>query len=97
MGDRTAGMVMEAGLYPYSQGFATIVFYGFEITHADLIMTDGQSLEHVGVVPDKTALPSPEDLALGRDPVLARAAQIAHINLNPVQAGKLFPIEWAPL
>jgi C-terminal processing protease CtpA/Prc len=57
-------------------------------------MTDGKSLEHVGVTPDEMVLPTPDDLAAGRDPVLARAATVLGGTLDPLQAGRMFPIEW---
>jgi C-terminal processing protease CtpA/Prc len=64
------------------------------VTDADIIMRDGMSLEHLGVMPDELLQPSAQDLATGRDPVLARAAQLAGLTLDPVAAGKLFPFEW---
>ena len=39
-------------------------------------MSDGKSLEHTGVTPDEMVLPSAQDLANGRDPTLAYAAQV---------------------
>jgi C-terminal processing protease CtpA/Prc len=77
--------------------FDTLVLYGASITRADLIMTDGKSLEKVGVTPDVLVLPTGADMAGGRDPVLAKAAELAGVKLDPAQAGKMFPFEWAPL
>jgi C-terminal processing protease CtpA/Prc len=94
LGDRSAGAVMESRHYPFHQGTETQIFYGASITEADLIMGDGKSLEHTGVVPDEVILPSAADLAAGRDPVLARAATMAGVRFDPVKAGQLFPIEW---
>jgi C-terminal processing protease CtpA/Prc len=94
LGDHSAGLVMESLRYEFHQGMDTQIFYGASITDADLIMGDGKSLEHTGVVPDEVILPSAADLAAGRDPVLARAAKLAGKELDPVKAGQLFPIEW---
>ena len=97
IGDRTSGSVMEARGYSYQQGFDTIIPYEFSVTDADLIMKDGKSLEHFGVTPDEIVLPTAHDLASGRDPVLARAAELAGFKLDPADAGKMFPFEWLPL
>jgi len=94
LGDHSSGSVMESVRYQFHQGMNTLVFYGASITDADLIMGDGKSLEHTGVVPDEVILPSAADLAAGRDPVLARAATLAGVQLDAVKAGQLFPIEW---
>lgn len=94
VGDRSAGAVMEAKEFSYHSGFQTVIFFGASITHADLIMTDGKSLEHHGVVPDVTSLPSAQDLADGSDPVLARAVEVAGGKITPEAAGKLFPYKW---
>jgi C-terminal processing protease CtpA/Prc len=91
MGDRTSGSVMEATEYYFA---SSGVDYGAEVTIANLIMTDGKSLEHQGVNPDEIAILQPNDLETGRDPVLARAANELGANLSPEAAGKLFPYEW---
>jgi len=94
LGDQSAGAVMESIRYNYHIGFETRLFYGASITEADLIMTDGKSLEKVGVTPDEVLLMSPKDLAAGRDPVMARAVELAGGKMSPEAAGKLFPYEW---
>jgi carboxyl-terminal processing protease len=94
LGDRSSGAVMEAKRYSYHMGEDSMIFYGASITDADLRMTDGNSLEHTGVTPDEVVLPAAEDLANGRDPVMAHAAQILGFKLSPEDAGKFFPFEW---
>ena len=94
IGDRSAGAVMRAQGYSYQLGADVIVPYGASITDADLIMTDGKSLEKTGVVPDELLLPAAVDLAAKRDPVLARAAALAGVKLDPDKAGSMFPVEW---
>lgn len=97
LGDQTSGSVMEARLYDHATGLDSLKAFGASITQADLILADGKSLEHRGVTPDELLLPKPSDLASGRDPVLARAAEILGAKLTPEDAGKLFPYIWPKL
>ncbi len=96
IGDRSAGAVMEAREFPFTQGaaFGEFLPYGVEVTVADLKMTDGNSLEHHGVIPDEILLPSPEELAAGADPQLARACQLAGLPISSGAAGQIFPVKW---
>jgi len=45
-----------------------LVVFGASVTEADLIMSDGKSLEKTGVTPDEIILPTPSQLAGGRIP-----------------------------
>ncbi len=94
IGERSAGMVMESRYYRFELGENSVVFYGASITDADIIMTDGASLEHVGVTPDKVLAPTGADLRDRLDPVLSYAASLAGVKLEPKEAGALFPIKW---
>jgi carboxyl-terminal processing protease len=96
VGDHTSGAVMEARHYEEKMGADTVILYGASITDSDLVMTDGKSLEHTGVTPDEVVLPTGQDIAAGRDPALARAAEILGVKLTPEEAGKAFPFEWPP-
>jgi C-terminal processing protease CtpA/Prc len=94
LGERTSGSVMEAKLYIHRTGFNPVISYGAMVADADLLTTDGKSLEHVGVTPDETILPTAVDLANDRDPVMVRAAEVAGVTLSPESVAKLFPFEW---
>ncbi len=94
IGDRSAGAVMQARQTSLQTGADVVVFYGLSVTDADLIMSDGKSLEHSGVAPDEVLLPTAKDLASGNDPVLARAAKTVSVDLDPKEAGAMFPLEW---
>jgi carboxyl-terminal processing protease len=96
IGDHSSGSVMEARHYSEQTGTDTAIFYGASITESNLIMADGKSLEHTGVMPDEVLLPSAEDLANGRDPVLAHAAESLGVKISAEEAGKAFPYEWRP-
>lgn len=93
IGDQTAGAVMTSRHFSDEVGLDVVVFYSASITVSDLIMSDGKSLEHHGVTPDDVRLPGAADIAAGKDPVMSYAASLAGVTLDPVDAGKFFPIE----
>jgi C-terminal processing protease CtpA/Prc len=72
-------------------GSGSVAFYGASITVGDQRMSDGFSLEKVGVTPDEVLLPTAEDLAAGRDPVLARAITLLGGTMTAEQAGRFYP------
>jgi len=94
IGDRSSGSVMESIFYPLQIGVDRPLNFGISATDADVIMADGKSLEHIGVSPDELLLPTAQDMSLNHDPVMARAASLVGIQLDPKKAGELFPIEW---
>ena len=97
LGDHSGGAVMEAMTYPESYGADYQIFFGINVTVANIVMADGKSLEDVGVTPDELLLPTPADLAAGLDPVLSHALAAFGVTLDPAAAGKLFPYEWSRL
>lgn len=94
IGDVSSGKVMQSRTIEVEAGVESIYIYGVSVTNADVIMSDGKSLEHVGVTPDELVLPTAQDIAAGRDVVMARAFQIAGSRVDPVEAGKFFPYYW---
>ncbi|MBC8030484.1 MAG: hypothetical protein H7Z16_10265 [Pyrinomonadaceae bacterium] len=94
IGDRSAGAVMVSRFFDHQSGVGSVLYFGTSVTVADAVMTDGKSLEKVGVIPDVIMIPDGADLAAKRDPVLSHAAKLAGITLDPEKAGKLFPKEW---
>ncbi len=94
IGDRTSGSVMVSKYFDHQIGVGSVLYFGTRVTVADAIMSDGKSLENVGVVPDVVMVPEGADLAAKLDPVLAHAASLAGVKLDPAKAGALFPKEW---
>jgi len=95
VGDRSSGMVMESKVYPHQVlNSSGALHYAVSITDANIVMSDGKSLEHTGVIPDERIVPSAADLAAGRYPALVRAAELVGIKLTPEEAGKIFPVRW---
>lgn len=95
LGDRTAGAVLLSRTYSLTLGRERrVVPYAIQVSKADVVMPDGNRLEGTGVLPDEIVLPTAEDLAAGRDPVLARAAEKLGMSLDPAQAGELTRYEW---
>ncbi len=94
LGDVSAGAVMQSLAYDEAIGTDNIVPFSISITNADVIMTDGKSLEHTGVVPDILVIPTGADLAAGRDVTLSRAIELLGGKISPEEAGKLFKYYW---
>jgi C-terminal processing protease CtpA/Prc len=77
IGDRSAGAVMKARLIGHELGSQFTTYYAVSVPVAHLVMTDGKTLEKIGVTPDIVMIPSQTDLATGRDIVLAEALRIS--------------------
>jgi C-terminal processing protease CtpA/Prc len=95
IGDRTAGAVMTSRFFPHRLGqtlggVASLAFYGTSITVADVRMSDGASLEKIGVTPDEQVIPTAADLAAERDPVLARAMTLLDEPMSAEEAGRFY-------
>lgn len=94
VGDVSAGAVMTSynmglAIERGPSGFQTFTPYGLNVTVADLIMSDGNRLENVGVVPDHPVGPSARALVNKSDPVLAFATGLLGEKISPEDAGKL--------
>ena len=94
LGDVSAGAVMQSIQESQQMGTDSIVPFAISITNADVIMSDGKSLEHVGVIPDELIIPTGADLAARRDPVMARAVELVGGKITPEAAGQLFKYYW---
>jgi carboxyl-terminal processing protease len=94
LGDLTAGAVMQSKIHVKQYETETYLVFAVNITDGDLIMTDGKSLENLGVTPDEKLLANGVALATSQDPVLSIAAAKLGVKIDPKRAGALFPIEW---
>lgn len=93
VGDVSSGAVMTSYQVQLQEnrgvpGYETISVFGMNVTVADLIMSDGNRLEKVGVIPDHPIGPTGNSLLNGNDPVLAFAANLLGSKISPSDAGK---------
>jgi carboxyl-terminal processing protease len=98
LGDRSAGAVAEARdfVHAIKLDATNVSQYTVRVSVRQVTMNDGKTLENEGVTPDDTVIPTADDLAAGRDPVLARAIGLAGTNITREEAGKVIPFEWPP-
>ena len=94
LGDVSAGAVMQSKFFETNMGTQNVVSFGVSVTEADVIMSDGKSLEHTGVIPDEVILLTGSDLASGKDPIMARAVEILGGILSAEAAGKMSKYYW---
>lgn len=94
LGDVSSGSVMQSRHFEEQMGTMNVVPFAISVTNADLVMADGKSLEHIGVVPDELIVPTAADLAAGRDPVLNRAFEIHAGQISADDAAKLTKYYW---
>ena len=90
IGDHSAGAVMRTGFISHQGGIDLNTPYAMNFTKSEIVMSDGQKLEKIGITPDEKLLPTGPDAANNRDPVLARAAKILGFDLTPEKAGTIF-------
>src|SRR4029077_9669469 len=91
VGDHSSGMVMESRPYRHGISLDSPISYAISVTEADLVLTDGKPLEHIGVEPEILVLPTSQDLANKRDPALAKAAGLVGARLSQEEAGTVLP------
>ena len=66
------------------------------VTVEDVVMSDGSSIEKVGVIPDEFLKPTALGLAQKTDAVLAYVANKMGVSISPEKAGSfgfLVPVE----
>ena len=101
VGDVSRGAVMTSILLRMAttrgtRSMNTASIYALSLTIGDLIMSDGNRLENVGVIPDYPVGPGPNALARKADPVLAYSAELFGAKLSADEAGKFYFITEKP-
>lgn len=89
IGDRSRGAVMASNSIGLSHRASdNTITYGLSVTVYDVVMPDSTRLEGNGVVPNVPALPTPQDLAEGRDPALQFALELAGVRLSAAEVAR---------
>jgi len=81
IGDRTSGRVTGARTFVNYAGLESRVYFAVQVAVSRLVFPDGEELEKRGVIPDRTCIPTPDDLKEKRDPCLDLALSLAREQL----------------
>jgi C-terminal processing protease CtpA/Prc len=95
VGDVSRGALMTSvsfGLFGHlsARTIYAETHYAMSVTVGDIIMSDGNRVEGVGVIPDVAIGPTSWALQHRTDPVLARAAEMMGAKITPEEAGKFY-------
>ena len=90
LGDVTSGRFVKTKFFAHSSWVTYGSPFGLQVPVSEIVLANGDRLNEKGVVPDQVVLPSQSDLAQQRDPVMARAAELAGFKLSPEDAGLVF-------
>ena len=82
---------MRSRIHSHRSGTEFVVPYGLSITDAEVILRDSTRLEGVGVTPDVRVVPTGENLASGRDPVMGEALRRLGYPIPPQGVAVAFP------
>ncbi len=101
VGDVSAGAVMTSQIHYLTIGHNTMTLGVFvacalNLTVGDLIMSDGNRLEDIGVIPDFPVGPTSYALAQKTDPVLSFAVSKLGGELTPEKAGTFYFMRQKP-
>jgi C-terminal processing protease CtpA/Prc len=101
VGDRSSGAVMTSNFMSLAavrggEGFQTYSFFGLNVTIGDMIMSDGNRLEVVGVLPDFPVGPTNYALSIKSDPILSYAAMKHGVKITEEQAGTYYFLAQKP-
>jgi C-terminal processing protease CtpA/Prc len=86
VGDVTSGAVNEGHIIQEKVGAQFMMPFAVVVTHAKLVMPNGEELEGRGVIPDVKCVPTPEDLARNSDVCLEQALNLAKTSATPTAA-----------
>lgn len=95
VGDISAGAVMTSNFITMANArgvsdFQTFSFFAMSVTIADLVMSDGNRLENIGVIPDYPVGPTGSALFKKTDPILSYSAGLLGAKITAEDAGNFY-------
>jgi len=90
VGDKSQGAARLSSWWTHVIGAEEFAIpYAVKVTDREVILSDGRSVDGIGVTPDVMVVPTAADIAGKNDPVLSRAANLLGVEMSPAEAGTL--------